>query len=276
MARYIYQGVARDGAGNIISSATVTVYLAGTSTLATIYSAVSGGSADSDSAVSSSTDGSYSFYVDETDYATSQRFKIVIAKSGYTSATFDYIVIFGVNTNLGAIGALTSAANKLAYFTGSGTASLTDFSAGGRLLANITAGAANTHALTNAAGTGVEYAVPYKVGTITRDMTTASGAVAETGVGFKPSAIIFISSAATASLCIGIDDGTIKLCGYAYGGTDTTGYNTSAAFSVALLKDVSNYQTALVTALGADGFTLTWTKTSSPDGTGYVRYIALR
>lgn len=138
MARYIYEGIARDGAGNIVASATVTVYLAGTTTAATIYSAYSGGTADADSAVATGTDGKFTFYVDETDYATSQEFKVVIAKSGYASITYDYIKIFGINANLGAIGALTSAADKVPYFTGSGTADVMTVTADARTLLDNT------------------------------------------------------------------------------------------------------------------------------------------
>mgnify|MGYP001166163691 FL=1 len=39
MARYIKQGTPRDGLGNIIAGATVSVYLAGTTTVASVYAA---------------------------------------------------------------------------------------------------------------------------------------------------------------------------------------------------------------------------------------------
>ena len=39
MTRYIKQGTPRDGLGNIIAGATVSVYLAGTTTVASVYAA---------------------------------------------------------------------------------------------------------------------------------------------------------------------------------------------------------------------------------------------
>ena len=94
MARYLYSGCARDGNGNIISSAQINVYRAGTTTAATVYAAAAGGT--SVAYVASGTDGTFSFYVDDTEYYQSQKFKIIIAKAGYTSSTFDNLAIFPV------------------------------------------------------------------------------------------------------------------------------------------------------------------------------------
>lgn len=93
MSRYISQGWWFDGNGKIVKSGTVTVYLAGTSTLASIYTASSGGTAVN-SVSASATDGSWSFYVDTDDYTRTQKFKIVFSKSGFTSKTIDNVVIF--------------------------------------------------------------------------------------------------------------------------------------------------------------------------------------
>lgn len=56
------------------------------------------------------------------------------------------------NAELGAIGGLTSAADRLPYFTGSGTASLATFTAGGRALVN-SAGTADTFPYFSASNT---------------------------------------------------------------------------------------------------------------------------
>jgi hypothetical protein len=93
--RYNFKSVARDGAGNIVPSATVSVYLAGTTTVASVYAAYTGGTAVN--SVTSGTDGVYEFYVDDTDYAVGQRFKIYISKTGYSSITHDYVTIFDIN-----------------------------------------------------------------------------------------------------------------------------------------------------------------------------------
>lgn len=92
MARYKLQGIARDGAGNIIADASVSVYLAGTTTAASVYEASSGGTAVN--SVDTDDEGFYELYVDSIDYSLSQNFKITISKSGYTSKTFDEIDIF--------------------------------------------------------------------------------------------------------------------------------------------------------------------------------------
>jgi microcystin-dependent protein len=92
MARYKLQGIARDGAGNIIADASVSVYLSGTTTDASVYEASSGGTAVN--SVDTDDEGFYYFYVDSSDYVFSQNFKVTISKSGYTSKTFDEISIF--------------------------------------------------------------------------------------------------------------------------------------------------------------------------------------
>lgn len=91
MARYIKQGVARDGAGNVIADATISVYEAATTTVASIYTASSGGTAVN--SVDSDTDGSFYFYVDDSDYDRTQKFKIVLSKTGYTSQTWDNVIL---------------------------------------------------------------------------------------------------------------------------------------------------------------------------------------
>ena len=92
--RYIYQNVVQDGRGNFVASATVTVTLAGGTTKASIYSALTGGTVDADGIITTGTDGTFTFYVDEANYSHSQQFRIVWSKSGYTSETWDYIQIF--------------------------------------------------------------------------------------------------------------------------------------------------------------------------------------
>lgn len=119
MARYIYSGTTRDGAGKIIASATVAVYLAGTTTAASVYEAYSGGTAVN--SVTSGTDGVFTFYVDDTTYtAGSQKFKIIMSKSGYTSQTYDYISIYDIASS-----AITLTTPTLSSPTLSGTVTTT-------------------------------------------------------------------------------------------------------------------------------------------------------
>lgn len=87
--RYLYTGTARDGHGHVISGATVSVYLAGTTTAATIYT--TDVIVTSVNSVTSDTDGTFTFYVDAADYSPGQGFDITISKSGYTSNTYEDI-----------------------------------------------------------------------------------------------------------------------------------------------------------------------------------------
>ena len=94
MGRYIYQGVAQDGTGRVIASASILVYEAGTTTGATIYALVAGGSADADSTITSGTDGSFQFFIDSGDYSTAQAFDILISKTNYNTTTLEDVSIF--------------------------------------------------------------------------------------------------------------------------------------------------------------------------------------
>lgn len=93
MARFILQGNAHDGMGKRINEATVTVYLANSTTLATIYAAVSGGSAISGSTVETDEAGHWNCFIDEDDYDSDQRFKAIITKTNFLSATYDYLQV---------------------------------------------------------------------------------------------------------------------------------------------------------------------------------------
>lgn len=89
MARKIYRGYARDGNGTILSSATIYVYLTGTTTAASIYTASSGGTAVN--SVTSDSTGLYKFYTDYSDYTAGTQFRLVISKTGYDSVTYDEV-----------------------------------------------------------------------------------------------------------------------------------------------------------------------------------------
>jgi len=104
MARYFFQGTTKDGAGKVICDATISVYLAGSTTVASIYTSLTG-----TSAVNSTTSGSvispapgyWSFYTDAFDYDVEQTYKIVISKSGFNPQTYDNVkgeVVLGTYT----------------------------------------------------------------------------------------------------------------------------------------------------------------------------------
>jgi hypothetical protein len=94
MARYVFNGTVRDRKGYALSSATVTVYEADTTTAATIYDAKTGGSAISGAELTTDSGGRYTFYVDDGDYVSGDQFDITITKSGYSTQTLADEIIF--------------------------------------------------------------------------------------------------------------------------------------------------------------------------------------
>jgi hypothetical protein len=123
-------------------------------------------------------------------------------------------------------------------------------------------------------GTGTTSLSP-KVGLITRDQTGTNGAVAYTGVGFQPSAVHFVATINNQTgRSVGFDDGTLHYVS-AEATNGTNRYMTNR--SIILLDNASWEQGASITALGSDGFTLTWVKGGSPpSGTMQIFYTAFR
>jgi len=101
MARWKFQGTTKDQSGRILPSATVSVYLSGTTTAASVYTSSTSSTAVN-SVTSSSTGATYTFYTDSFDYDHDQAFKIIVSKANYTSVTYDNIphgeVVLGTYT----------------------------------------------------------------------------------------------------------------------------------------------------------------------------------
>lgn len=89
--RYQYQGTTKDKQGKVISSATVSLFLAGTTTPAKCYTTWNG--TTEVYSVTSDTQGKFVLFVDAFDYGSSQTYKTVISKSGFASFTQDNIKI---------------------------------------------------------------------------------------------------------------------------------------------------------------------------------------
>jgi hypothetical protein len=140
--------------------------------------------------------------------------------------------------------------------------------------ARLAAGLANMKMFMNAAGAAPSWGTGYKFNSFARDMAAASGAVSYTGVGFKPSSILFIF------LVQGTPSGGIAMCGP---DRIVRGVGTTISTTVWYAMDnVSGFHSnggrhdGAVTSYDDDGFTLTWTKTGSPTGTIWIYYLAMR
>ena len=84
--RFLYQGQFVDQSGNVVSDGTITIYLAGTTTLASVYTTLTGPTAVN--SVTSDSNGYFKFYHDNFDYDYDQDFDIVLSKSGFLSKTY--------------------------------------------------------------------------------------------------------------------------------------------------------------------------------------------
>lgn len=102
----------------------------------------------------------------------------------------------------------------------------------------------------------------------TRDITALSGDVSYTGVGFQPTAIIFLANSGTTYGSIGMGSDTLDKCAFMDGGTVTV-----QAQSI-MVQTGGAGQIATVKSLDADGFTLAWVKQGAP-GAGTVTVMAV-
>lgn len=102
--RYFFQGTSKDGTGRVVCDATISIYLAGSTTVASIYTSLTGTSAVNSTTSGSATSpapGHWSFYTDAWDYDSEQTYKIVISKSGFNPQTYDNVkgeVVLGTYT----------------------------------------------------------------------------------------------------------------------------------------------------------------------------------
>lgn len=114
-----------------------------------------------------------------------------------------------------------------------------------------------------------------KAGTFSRALDGASGGVAYTGVGFRPTSIEFTAAVdSTNEFCIGFADASGGRCL----NSDAAGAKLSSAHAIRIIRDAAGKeQSAVLASFDADGFTLTWTKTGAPPAnTLTINYVARR
>lgn len=127
-------------------------------------------------------------------------------------------------------------------------------------------------------GTGNQGVLQSKVITFTRDLTAATGNVAYTGVGFKPTCLImlaFVNATATHAVGFGASDGSSAIMDF-YGNSLVTG-GTSGIMQIQLADgSAAKYQFGQILSFDSDGFTLSWTKNGLPTGLATVMVLCLR
>jgi hypothetical protein len=99
MSRHLYQGTFKDGNGRVVgtqttanaTSGTISIYLANGTTAANVYAAETGGSQIN--SVSTDDDGHFQFWIDDSEYMPSQRFKITLSHADFEDKSYDDIKI---------------------------------------------------------------------------------------------------------------------------------------------------------------------------------------
>lgn len=114
------------------------------------------------------------------------------------------------------------------------------------------------------------------VGAFTRDLTAANGTQESPSLGFSPKAVFLFAGVESATpMSIGFDDGSTSGCIASRNAVAANTWNVGSTKSIVMITSASDQNLAEVTTLGADTFTLTWTKTNSPTGTCTINYLAL-
>ena len=186
----------------------------------------------------------------------------------------------GTDITLGASGDTITIPSG-ATFTQSGTMNASAITAGTVATARLGSGTADATTFLRGDQTYAAAGSSFKLGTFTRDISTADGTQAVTGVGFQPTHLIFHANInnIAGGFSVGFDDGTTRRGSGIDGNTAYTFSDGSSTTDISILcRDVAGSTGASyegsVTTLGADGFTVTWNKIGSPTGSLVVYYMA--
>lgn len=125
------------------------------------------------------------------------------------------------------------------------------------------------HSVSKGKGAGIAF------GSITRDLSAATGTVPETGLGFQPTSVIFIAgSTHIDQASIGFDDDTTDAMASLTDFPDD--WSLTDDGSIRLAESSGIHQVGTISSFDSDGFTISWVKTLSPTGTGTIFYVAFR
>ena len=169
-----------------------------------------------------------------------------------------------------------------ATFTQSGTMNASAITAGTVATARLGSGTASSSTFLRGDQTYAAAGASFDIGTFTRDISTADGTQAVTGVGFQPTHLIFHANISNipGGFSVGFDDGTTRrgsgADGDAVENTFSDGYST-VDLSI-FCRDVAGVDGACyegkASSLDTDGFTITWNQINSPTGSLVVYYMA--
>lgn len=116
-----------------------------------------------------------------------------------------------------------------------------------------------------------------KIGTFTRDSSIASGTQSVTGVGFRPSMVVFLATNDSHNIfTIGFDNGTLHYAVYYNSSLSLNSTSSGASIYASYASAPPHIYYGSISSLEADGFTINWTKQQSPDGTMTITYLAFR
>jgi len=142
------------------------------------------------------------------------------------------------------------------------------------VMSQLAKGTANYKLFMDAGATLPEWSNGFYVGTFTYDTATATGTVAYTGVGFKPSVIIMFGGVSGSFENFkGFCKNTLA---YGYSYLSGTGWYYSGSRFGYLYQSASIYTSVALQSMDADGFTLSYTKTGAKTGTLRGIYLAIR
>ena len=103
--------------------------------------------------------------------------------------------------------------------------------------------------------------------------------VAYTGCGFAPTALLVYATAGDIRVSLGMSESAATDEGgnlLQVGVAGTWGSNTDNTLVSLYTAGLADLQTATLGTWDSDGFTLAWTKTGSPTGTGTLLFMCMR
>lgn len=144
-------------------------------------------------------------------------------------------------------------------------------------LARLAAVAVGQHLLSTGVSAPPAYGSVLRTNTFTRDLTTATGTQAITGLGFKPTHVIITANLlGNAAASLGFDDAASSTCIYNDHNDSANTWGNSATKSIILATTGAASYQGLIQSMDSDGFTLSWTKNGSPTGTARMNFVAFR